>query len=183
MRASRDIPFCLFLTLARLFNRAPSTGANGWRLTVAMVENGGEMSQREEAEVSTRCWRSGPVSAQTRLLAVLHARQTNCAVVFVDRSRRAERDGLRCGKPWAKRAWRETGKKGTGSGVLELGRGSALLLLRQWSAETAGRARRSVALWAVCVFRRLLGSSGVGGRSKLEAICSLMMRMRRESAK
>lgn len=24
-----DIPFCLFLTLAKLFNRAPSTGANG----------------------------------------------------------------------------------------------------------------------------------------------------------
>lgn len=33
-----DIPFCLFLTLARLFNRAPSTGANGCRIRVAMAE-------------------------------------------------------------------------------------------------------------------------------------------------
>jgi hypothetical protein len=32
-----NVPFCLFLTLAKLFNRAPSTGANGWRLTVAMM--------------------------------------------------------------------------------------------------------------------------------------------------
>jgi hypothetical protein len=28
-KENSDIPFCLFLTLAKLFNRAPSTGANG----------------------------------------------------------------------------------------------------------------------------------------------------------
>jgi hypothetical protein len=41
-----DIPFCLFLTLAKLFNRAPSTGANGCRLRVAMVEKNGLVSPR-----------------------------------------------------------------------------------------------------------------------------------------
>jgi hypothetical protein len=41
LEKNSDIPFCLFLTLAKLFNRAPSTGANGCRLRVAMVEKSG----------------------------------------------------------------------------------------------------------------------------------------------
>lgn len=44
LRENSDIPFCLFLTLARLFNRAPSTGANGCRARVAMAEKGGVVS-------------------------------------------------------------------------------------------------------------------------------------------
>jgi hypothetical protein len=34
------IAFCLFLTLAKLLSRAPSTGANGWRVRVAMAGDG-----------------------------------------------------------------------------------------------------------------------------------------------
>lgn len=43
---SSDIPFCLFLMLVKLCNRAGSRGAKGWRLRVAMVSGGGVRSRR-----------------------------------------------------------------------------------------------------------------------------------------
>lgn len=84
---SSDIPFCLFLMLVKLCNRAGSRGAKGWRLRVAIVSGwGGGL-----CSFSTRHKDTTKQDGMGRLLPS----ELRASLSSADRKKhRAEREGL-----------------------------------------------------------------------------------------
>ena len=91
---SSDIPFCLFLMLVKLCNRAGSRGAKGWRLRVAIVSGWGGGCVRSRRGTKTQQNKMGWDVSSRANCARLSLQQTERSTEQRERASAKQRSGL-----------------------------------------------------------------------------------------
>lgn len=90
--AAANIPFCLFFKLVRFCRRAPSSGANGWRVMVAMAER--QMQSGSQFDLAAQP-RGGPLRLLSSIDRGSSSSPSSTTTCHLDGGSRRDEDGFR----------------------------------------------------------------------------------------